>query len=59
MYRALLHAFVLAAVVARGQDTPIILRDLAVPRYFGTAANTSYLFNDKAYTEVASTQVTD
>ncbi|KIP04450.1 glycoside hydrolase family 10 protein [Phlebiopsis gigantea 11061_1 CR5-6] len=36
---------------------PIILRNLAAPRYFGAAANTTFLFNDKNYTEVISTQV--
>ncbi|KAK1216817.1 hypothetical protein PQX77_020550 [Marasmius sp. AFHP31] len=34
----------------------IILKDLAKPRFFGTAANTSYLFHDRNYTRVAATQ---
>ncbi|KLO13398.1 glycoside hydrolase [Schizopora paradoxa] len=34
----------------------IILRDLATPRFFGAAANTSWLYHDKNYTEVISKQ---
>ncbi|EJC99117.1 uncharacterized protein FOMMEDRAFT_142779 [Fomitiporia mediterranea MF3/22] len=34
----------------------IILRDLAVPRFFGAAANTTFLFHDANYTKVISTQ---
>ncbi|KAF9257616.1 glycoside hydrolase [Marasmius fiardii PR-910] len=34
----------------------IILRDLAVPRFFGAAANTTFLFNDQNYTRLAETQ---
>ena len=45
--------FVLGAPSAK----PIILRNLAKPRFFGAAANTTFLFNDKNYTEVISTQV--
>lgn len=37
--------------------TAIILRDLARPRFFGAAANTSFLFQDKNYTNVISKQV--
>ena len=47
--------FALAAPSAK----PIILRDLAVPRFFGAAANTTFLFNDKNYTKVISTQVSE
>lgn len=36
----------------------IILRDLAVPRFFGAAANTTFLYHDVNYTKVISTQVT-
>ena len=53
-------ATIFAASLAYAQ-TPgtdgIILRDLAGSRFFGTAANTTFLFNDKNYTEVISTQV--
>ena len=35
----------------------IILRDVAEPRFFGAAANTTFLYHDKNYTEVISTQV--
>ena len=38
---------------------PIILRNLASPRFFGAAANTTFLFNDANYTKVISTQVSD
>jgi endo-1,4-beta-xylanase len=65
--RASLNAvFALLSIVAvKAQETeppppaqpPVILRDLAKPRWFGTAANTSWLFNDANYTEVAKTQV--
>ena len=33
------------------------LRDLAKPRFFGTALNTTFLFNDANYTLRAGTQV--
>ncbi|GJE94193.1 glycoside hydrolase family 10 protein [Phanerochaete sordida] len=49
---AALLPFALAAPSAK----PIILRDLAKPRFFGAAANTTFLFNDKNYTNVISTQ---
>ena len=35
----------------------IILRDLALPRYFGAAMNTTFLFHDQAYTKLIQTQV--
>ena len=50
---AALLPFAFAAPSAK----PIILRDLAKPRFFGAAANTTFLFNDKNYTKVISTQV--
>ncbi|PVF96555.1 glycoside hydrolase [Serendipita vermifera] len=34
----------------------IPIRELAKPRFFGTAANTTFLFNDKVYTQLAQTQ---
>ncbi|KAI0087840.1 glycoside hydrolase superfamily [Irpex rosettiformis] len=34
----------------------IILRDLARPRYFGAAMNTTFLFHDQAYTKLIQTQ---
>ncbi|KAL5481163.1 hypothetical protein ACEPAI_10104 [Sanghuangporus weigelae] len=39
-----------------GGSRPIIIRNLAGPRYFGTAANTMFLYNDQAYTRIISTQ---
>ncbi|KAL5522844.1 hypothetical protein ACEPAG_8862 [Sanghuangporus baumii] len=39
-----------------GGSRPIIIRNLARPRYFGTAANTTFLYNDQAYTRIISTQ---
>jgi len=36
--------------------SPIILRKLAAPLFVGAAANTTFLFNDKNYTEVIDTQ---
>ena len=50
-------AGLLPLVTGAPSAKPIILRNLAVPRYFGAAANTTFLFNDKNYTEVISTQV--
>lgn len=44
-------------VLGAPSTKPIILRNLATPRFFGAAANTTFLFNDKNYTEVISTQV--
>lgn len=35
----------------------IILRNLAKPRFFGAAANTTFLFHDANYTKVIETQV--
>ena len=50
----------LAATIAHAQ-TPgtngTVLRDLAGSRFYGAAANTSFLFVDPVYTEVISTQV--
>ncbi|EKM60491.1 glycoside hydrolase family 10 protein [Phanerochaete carnosa HHB-10118-sp] len=46
----------LPLVLAAPATQPIILRNLAVPRFFGAAANTSWLYHDKNYTEVISTQ---
>ncbi|KAK7054385.1 hypothetical protein VNI00_003579 [Paramarasmius palmivorus] len=34
----------------------LVLRDLAVPRFFGAAINTSFLFADEKYTQLAQTQ---
>ncbi|KAF9259234.1 glycoside hydrolase [Marasmius fiardii PR-910] len=52
------------ALILRGEASPtptstdgrIILRDLAAPRFFGAAANTTFLFNDQNYTRLAETQ---
>lgn len=48
------------ATIARAQ-TPgtngTVLRDLAGSRFYGAAANTSFLFIDPVYTGVISTQV--
>ncbi|ESK87274.1 glycosyl hydrolase family 10 [Moniliophthora roreri MCA 2997] len=34
----------------------VVLKDLAKPRFFGAAANTTFLFNDEKYTEIAEKQ---
>ncbi|KAL5522907.1 hypothetical protein ACEPAF_1174 [Sanghuangporus sanghuang] len=44
------------ATTQGGGSRPIIIRNLARPRYFGTAANTTFLYNDQAYTQIISTQ---
>ncbi|OCB91731.1 hypothetical protein A7U60_g1009 [Sanghuangporus baumii] len=44
------------ATIQGGGSRPIIIRNLARPRYFGTAANTTFLYNDQAYTQIISTQ---
>ena len=54
---ALLAMFQSASAARPPSTRPIILRDLAKPRFFGAAANTSFLFNDKNYTDVISKQV--
>jgi len=58
----LLALFVLVTLtgghaVLSSDDTPIYIKDLALPRYFGTAANTSWLYVDQNYTNIAKTQV--
>lgn len=45
------------AAAAPPSGSNIILRKLASPRFFGAAANTTFLFNDANYTKVISTQV--
>ena len=45
------------AAAASHPSSNIILRKLASPRFFGAAANTTFLFNDANYTKVISTQV--
>ncbi|KAI0697872.1 glycoside hydrolase superfamily [Cytidiella melzeri] len=45
-----------AAPIAAASSTNIILKNLALPRYFGAAMNTTFLFNDKAYTKLIDTQ---
>lgn len=63
MSSVLLVATLALALSAVGSPTPdtssknIILRKLAEPRFFGAAANTTFLFNDVNYTKVISTQV--
>lgn len=42
---------------AGAPDQVPILRSLAFPKYFGTATNTTFLYNDNAYTQLASTHV--
>lgn len=43
--------------VAESKSNQIILRNFAQPRFFGAAANTTFLFHDVNYTKVISTQV--
>lgn len=43
--------------IADSKSNQIILRNLAQPRFFGAAANTTFLFHDVNYTKVISTQV--
>ncbi len=45
------------SLAAPSPSQNIILRDLAVPRFFGAAANTTFLFHDVNYTKVIETQV--
>ncbi|KAL0575833.1 hypothetical protein V5O48_006141 [Marasmius crinis-equi] len=40
----------------RAAPLDIILRNLAKPRFFGAAANTTFLFHDQNYTRLAETQ---
>ena len=57
---AILGTLSLASPQSGSQDDSsrgIILRDLAAPRFFGAAANTSWLYHDVNYTKVISTQV--
>lgn len=42
-------AALLSFAFAAPSVKPIILRDLAKPRFFGAAANTTFLYNDKNY----------
>jgi len=44
------------AALSSPSDAPIIIKDLAAPRYFGAAANTSWLFVDQNYTDIVKTQ---
>ncbi|PSR75767.1 hypothetical protein PHLCEN_2v8884 [Hermanssonia centrifuga] len=44
------------SLAAPSPSQNIILRDLAVPRFFGAAANTTFLFHDVNYTKVIETQ---
>lgn len=43
--------------ITDSKSDQIILRNLAQPRFFGAAANTTFLFHDVNYTKVISTQV--
>lgn len=53
-----LSAFILLLPRAwAAASSPIILRNLAEPRFFGAAANTTFLFHDQNYTQLAETQV--
>lgn len=57
IFKGFLYFGVLVSASNPTTDEQIRLRDLALPRFFGTAANTTFLFNDQNYTEVAKSQV--
>lgn len=60
MFSAAAAILSVSASLAYAQTTGtdgVVLRDLADSRFFGAAANTTFLFHDKNYTEVISTQV--
>ncbi|KAG7091702.1 hypothetical protein E1B28_008105 [Marasmius oreades] len=61
MYRlllgtALIFRFGRASPTSAPDSGEISLRDLAEPRFFGAAANTTFLFHDQNYTRLAETQ---
>jgi hypothetical protein len=50
----------LSIIVASSTDSgaaDIPIRELAKPRFFGTAAYTTFLFNDEVYTQIAQAEV--
>lgn len=57
VYASAAAAVLLQSVVGAPNARPLRLRDVAKPRFFGAAANTTFLFSDKKYTDVISTQV--
>ncbi|KAF5344421.1 hypothetical protein D9758_015476 [Tetrapyrgos nigripes] len=52
----LLSITLLKAYASPSPSTTPVLRDLAEPRFFGAALNTTFLFADKKYTQLARTQ---
>jgi hypothetical protein len=47
MFLFILPAILLHQSLVSAADATVLLRDLAKPRWFGTAANTTFLYNDQ------------
>lgn len=54
---AILLFLVLAHGAVQVATDTIHIKEVAIPRFFGAAANTTFLFVDKNYTRLAETQV--